>query len=394
MKTKLSVLLIGFLFILSGNLKLSAQVTIGNNETPVEGALLQVKESTGITNDAANSTKGLAFPRVALTYKSQLRPMFATGGDADQNKTHKGLVVYNTSDQVKATDEPTFIFREGLYVWNGSEWTAAGTPDVKNGLKLTDEGIVKLGGDLIDEKTTINLGENSLIFDCVDCPDDREKGLILKDLDVISTFAKGLVVDFNTGKVGLNAGAIPNLAFLQSATETVLDATTINAGTEVVVPWNFDRVEFGGDLVTNNFVEFNQAENAIVLKEDVKVEMSAYVCYYTKGSVSPNVADSEIVLNATLQICRNDGNNKWEDYSSIRSIWPAPNSYYINTCNIPPAMYDGKEGDKIRLIVVRPQNEEKTRRLGGAHNYGGTGYPRITVPWSTKFSKSLKIIQQ
>lgn len=393
MKTKLSVLLISFLFILSGNLKIAAQVTIGNSESPIEGALLQVKETPEIDDAKPNSTKGLAFPRVALTYKSDLRPMFSSGATPDQKLTHTGLVVYNTSNQVQALDDNKFIFREGLYVWNGREWSAAGTPDVKNGITLTNEGAVKLGGDLTDEKTTIDLNQNSLIFDCIDCPDDRNKGLILKDFDYITTDAKGLVVDVNTGKVGLNEGVPANLAFLQSTKTTNLNATTINAGTEVVVPWNFDKVDDGGDLVTNNFVDFDQAENAIVLKEDVAIEMSAYVCYYTGGSVSPNTADSEIVLNATIQIQEN-GSTDWNDYSSIRSIWPAPNSYYINTCNIPPAMYEGKKGDKIRLIVVRPSNEAKTRRLGGPHNYGGTGFPRITVPWSTKFSKSLKIIAQ
>ena len=42
------------------------QVTIGNDESTAQGALLQLKDQTGITNGDANANKGLGLPRVKL----------------------------------------------------------------------------------------------------------------------------------------------------------------------------------------------------------------------------------------------------------------------------------------------------------------------------------------
>jgi hypothetical protein len=87
----------------------SAQVTIGSTETPEEGALLQLKEKTGIAGDADNATKGLAFPRVALSHKNDLRPMFASGATGVQKLSHTGLVVFNTYVGV-SSDDAAFNF--------------------------------------------------------------------------------------------------------------------------------------------------------------------------------------------------------------------------------------------------------------------------------------------
>lgn len=102
---------------------IDAQVTIGSKEEPVSGALLQLKdinqnESTGITN----ATRGLGMPRVLLTKKHQLLPMFAdkldeyTANKEVYDAEHVGLMVYNTEAN---TNE---IICKGLNVWDGKEW--------------------------------------------------------------------------------------------------------------------------------------------------------------------------------------------------------------------------------------------------------------------------------
>ncbi len=115
-------------------LPVQAQVTIGEGETPVSGALLQLKDKTGINDDSANATKGLSFPRVNLSQKDKLYPMFEDTttpqtsnaeylADPDGiNKKHTGLMVYNmyTSDG-SVTDE-NLVFHEGFYYWDGAKW--------------------------------------------------------------------------------------------------------------------------------------------------------------------------------------------------------------------------------------------------------------------------------
>lgn len=115
-----------FIFILSfifSSLNTSSQITIGSNEQPVSGALLQIKnmdekQSSGLEN----ATKGLGMPRVLLTKKHQLLPMFSNQlGDYNNNKAtydaeHIGLLVYNPEANI---DE---IICKGLNVWDGEQW--------------------------------------------------------------------------------------------------------------------------------------------------------------------------------------------------------------------------------------------------------------------------------
>lgn len=153
-------------------LPLQAQVTIGSNEAPIDGALLQLKDTEGITGKVKNSSKGVAFPRVALSQKNKLYPMFGEIGTekpvyaADEtaiNNKHAGLVVYNTYTSASAVTDANLIFQEGLYVWLGDKWASVGTPSVDNGLNLTNSGVVRLGGDLV-ENTSVKLKGKTFDF--------------------------------------------------------------------------------------------------------------------------------------------------------------------------------------------------------------------------------------
>lgn len=112
-------------------LGLDAQVTIGSGLPPLPGALLDLKENNAT---GANSVRGLNMPRVMLTDKQGLFPMFDRGtSDAitykDQKgksisravaeSEHTGLTVYNVSQEAP--------FCPGLYVWDGTIWLRLGT---------------------------------------------------------------------------------------------------------------------------------------------------------------------------------------------------------------------------------------------------------------------------
>jgi len=105
------------------------QVTIGSDEKPVEGALLQLKNTARKINEEANSTKGLGLPRVNLTSIDNLFPMFAKADGTPneyyntkalkdkQDELHTGLILYNTNSCLT-----NYGKEEGIYVWDGIKW--------------------------------------------------------------------------------------------------------------------------------------------------------------------------------------------------------------------------------------------------------------------------------
>lgn len=130
MKTKLSILSLFLLLILSGNTNLSAQVTIGAGTPPERGALLDFKERdvTSPTQDVVsleNSTKGVLHRKVFLRDASKLTPLYGGSDDgsgvwsdestAEEKLKATGMVVYNVNPDAINMDE-------GLYMWQIDEW--------------------------------------------------------------------------------------------------------------------------------------------------------------------------------------------------------------------------------------------------------------------------------
>ncbi|NDV69173.1 hypothetical protein D0T66_09745 [Dysgonomonas sp. 25] len=94
-------------------INLHGQVTIGSDQAPNKGALLDLKEHAPDANNAT-ATRGLGLPKVELSDLSKLIIGTApeiTGADA---LSHAGLIVYNT--------KASMCFSEGMYVWNGTQW--------------------------------------------------------------------------------------------------------------------------------------------------------------------------------------------------------------------------------------------------------------------------------
>jgi hypothetical protein len=132
MKTKLAFYFLILLLFITGSItEISAQVTVGTGEETVKGAILQLKEKTGVTDDAFNAYRGLGLPRVTLSDKHQLYPMFltdpddpASGPNAEYSgagktvldKSHTGLIVYNL---VEDEDKDLCL---GFNQWDGEQW--------------------------------------------------------------------------------------------------------------------------------------------------------------------------------------------------------------------------------------------------------------------------------
>lgn len=405
MKKRNLLLIFGCLFLIASPGK--AQVTIGSNSEPLTGALLQLKENDNAAT-ASNSSKGLLLPRVALT--STTVTSVITGLTAAPTN-YKGLVVYN----VGASGSTVPV---GTYVWTGSEWHLLENLDsfnlkARNGLTYANNDSVVLGGTMTATSTTINLDDKTLIFDNVNAPayssSTRNVGLILKDLPDITTNSVGLVIDRETGRLGMNSAGIPaKLAFYQAAEEdyvsdlALASATgdnddTTNAGRTRIVRWNEANDEF-----TNNLLDFVPSLNCFQIPDtvsEIMVELSGYIGYVANATSTTNATfnggtNDVTIVNAAIQVQQvatydpvtgsptSYGN--WVNWTSMRGVFPYLATPYRQTLSIPPALVKLSRYDRIRLVVIPYPSA-----LGAAHTNG-----RVVAPYGTSIAKAIKIIAQ
>lgn len=122
---KLKQTTIVFLLALFFSANIFGQVTIGCNEVPANGALLDLKEYDDAIAEGGgrDAQKGLLLPRVELVSITNLFPMYVQGSPdyTGENKIitdrdHTGLLVYNTNKNLPDGDGT------GLYTWDGEKW--------------------------------------------------------------------------------------------------------------------------------------------------------------------------------------------------------------------------------------------------------------------------------
>lgn len=98
-----------------------AQVTIGSDNPPNKGAMLDLKEYEDETalSGGRNAARGMMMPRIRLT---DLNSMSDLSIPANEYLEHTGLVVYNLNQCLDygVTDS------KGLYVWDGKKWIRLG----------------------------------------------------------------------------------------------------------------------------------------------------------------------------------------------------------------------------------------------------------------------------
>lgn len=367
----------------------NAQVTIGTDKEPSKAALLDIKDQNSVSAGGVTSTTGgLLLPRVNLVNLGDLEPFIAGGGDAAEKANHKGLVVYNLTSNAS--------FKQGLYTWDGTSWILAGegiapTITASNGLTKNVNNI-ELGGNLT-KATTINMNGNAFGITTgagqrLDITGNLETDyLYVNNAPSTAGNSRALVLNQVTKQIETAIDIPTSMTFLQSGTEDVFGSVTQSPSqtrTEVI-PWYITNTatSTGGDMVTNNMMDYVSGEEAFKLREDANIEISGYVGYISNstGSSGTIVSGDPTIINASLQIKRS-GSSTWEDYTSVRGVYTESMTPYRQTLNIPPAMVIGKAGDMVRMVlVIRPGG------LGNRHPNA-----RVVVPFGTKFSKSLKIV--
>lgn len=203
---------------------MQAQVTIGSNAPAKSGALLDLKE--GSDNNTINSTKGLMLPRLKLTDKNNLYPIFEspiTPGQPnekyntlqkkeEQDALHTGLLIYNLNT-CKG-------FSSGTYIWNGDRWDLVG-PDKSTPLPTVNISVT--GGNSCI-KTEWDAATNTVI---VHIPSGKDLRSLTNPIQ-----AK---IDWTPATVNLIKGAV---------TDDLLNKTLSDSGS--------DRYARGGIVYTNN----------------------------------------------------------------------------------------------------------------------------------------------
>lgn len=106
--------ILAYTIFLTPQLYVKAQISIGVDLPPAEGALLQLKQNNNV---GANSVLGLGLPRVKLTVHDDLTDIlsvFPTG----YKDAHVGLTLYQSGNNGN--------FCPGIYVWDGTLWQPIG----------------------------------------------------------------------------------------------------------------------------------------------------------------------------------------------------------------------------------------------------------------------------
>ncbi len=141
--------------------QISAQVTIGSQEEPNIGALLDMKEYNASTPGGATATKGLNLPRVRLIKKSDkdiAKTIEGLAPKAYGTDDHTGLVVFNIP---KPTICP--IFERAPYVWTGTEWQLLLTikKETKSRFEINSDGVTGTLYDFEENDYTVKRYQNA-----------------------------------------------------------------------------------------------------------------------------------------------------------------------------------------------------------------------------------------
>lgn len=365
---------------------MKSQITIGSDNAPMAGSLLQLKQ---YEPDGSNTTAigGLGLPRVKLTDINNLYPMF--DGDADytgnvggkkttEDASHIGLLVYHP--------DVCTLKGSGIYVWGGNEW----------------------------EK--IGMGRSgSLTF-------NREHFDLASGYDARPYAAQDLEISWSGATPGWTmspvAGYDQPTFYMNPLTPTTLTSspTTITIKPDYFytgsTPWRilkseitFTDVECGGLLKT---ITLTQANYALKVNDYVYHSM---IIYRTPGNgsftVSSNATwtsslynpDNAISNTTTPAIGTTQGSDKTADYDKDDILFnyttnPVGKYFYANV-----TFKDSQSPKRMKDIVVTIQNCDATtepgldgssgnmdhwlKRAGLESTPKDTPHPTTTIAWHT-----------
>ncbi|GHV16455.1 hypothetical protein FACS1894169_10180 [Bacteroidia bacterium] len=232
-----------------------AQVTIGSDTPPNNGAILDVKSN----DNTVNANGGINFPRVLIsnfspTTGNDFAASIGATGSWDMQK-HIGLVVYNTGTPA------------GLHIWNGTRWIVVGGASpwnisgTSNAATSNTDNIYQMGSvsvgisGTVDPTAALNVASTNkgVLFPRVTLTSSTDNttipnpttGLLVYNTGANSSFTTVgyMFWDGSQWRLFANASsevaaAVLNCAGTQmSPNQQIVDATPIIAGTVLQIPY-------------------------------------------------------------------------------------------------------------------------------------------------------------
>lgn len=312
-KLNVKILFLLLLFICS-NSTLSAQVTIGIVEEANKGSLLQLKNEEGVTDDAVNANKGLLLPRVNLSEKYELFPMFLkdptdpTSGETidywnnklDYDLMHTGLMVYNMNEDYEKD------LCLGVNTWDGEKWNCARYPAYNYEM---DCGTVKVSGLYYKNEELDTSHKITLRIRAGEKMEGKTYYIKTDEIDGISFFAQGKITSAAATAEGQEVvmkgkGKSTNREIKRfTLTANNTSEQTCSATVIVVIPKKkilvlADGYDYGYNISragTGSYGMFTASNNFGVTEESVmKYEGTQFMNYeapYLKNYPGPGVLD-------------------------------------------------------------------------------------------------------
>lgn len=287
MKIQKILMALSFILLVSNSISM-AQVTIGSGESPASGTLLQLKNISGISADAPNATKGLGLPRVALTSKTDLFPMFLsdnaymnnTGGKKDdEDQKHIGLVVYNIANGLC---NPLSI---GVNVWNGTNWILLSKGAKKNALYAPNSYMIETDGTMGGATSiTIPVEKAYAIWEYYG---SSEVGRLPQNVDLTGTLATNIYWQESTEPVDtptiLGAGRTASIIV---PVKGVYGNAVVSLSIGGIVRWSW-HIWVTPAMGTNTFNGNVWMDRNLGATSTVIQDINRYGLYYQQGRKDP-----------------------------------------------------------------------------------------------------------
>ncbi|MDR1632555.1 MAG: Ig-like domain-containing protein [Dysgonamonadaceae bacterium] len=324
MKMKKKMMFLFLLFpMIFGTADLYAQVTIGSDDEPHSGAIL----------DLRSDNKGLKLPTVSLTDTAdfQLSPNQSAAASAI------GMTVYNTNDDIIGGRG------QGIYIWNGTWIYSGGAPKAETPVSkiiiTSDENLnsVEAGGtlQLTDSIVPANASNKNVTWSVL------WSGSVTAGKATVDN--EGLVTGLKPGNVTVRASAIDGSGVSKDFTLSVLP-TTMVTGLSISSETGEDTVAAGRTLQLVAEITPDEASRAI------KWEVIAGNTYLTVGGAT-GVVTGTAVGTATVQATTLDGSNKTATFDIRVTALPLLSGTQTRTMGA-NSYYTYKYGDTEWMLEV------------------------------------------
>lgn len=322
------LILKGLLFIillLSFPIHSFSQVTIGLNEEPMPGAILQLKQTTDLSNGDANATKGLLLPRVILSKKKELYPMFLKDPENPTSevkqeyidnkpkidKEHTGLLVFNIKDNI----EEVLCF--GVNSWDGEQWKClrSRTNYVMDCSTVKVVGIYRVNQPLYPDQhyITMNIIADSdaegaiyhIVTNTVDGIYFEGKGRLIAGSQNIKLEGKGTPTSTAIKNMTIISNSIKSTANCKAEVSVVIPKKRILGigGNNSNWGWTPTASGSGSYMVTKEATNFGALANSTMLVEELElIHLNLQGATSTDASAQTTIRDYLLGTNP-VDIC-------------------------------------------------------------------------------------------